>query len=313
MKHQMALIAHGGAGKWPERFHKVAQEGLREAVSVGWEYLARGASALETVEQVIRILEDNPIYDAGTGSFINERGEVEMDAIIADGREIRFGAVAAVRRVRNPITLARLVLTQTDHNFFVGDGADQLAAELGMPIVANIDMISPMQLRSYRKRKLRHEAATGTGTVGAVAMDRDGNIAAATSTGGTPSKPKGRVGDTPMFGAGGYADNLGGGASATGVGEQIMRMLLCKYAVDRMEAGESAQEAAQAAIAHIQQRIERPEVGIIMLDKFGRPGAAHTTQAMPIAWVEDQGSGNGNSRGVVHVSLVGGVLEVQQG
>ncbi len=301
MKHQMALIAHGGAGKWPERFHKVAQDGLHEAVSVGWDYLRNGATALEAVEQVVRVLEDNPIYDAGTGSFINERGEVEMDAIIADGREIRFGAVAAVRRVRNPITLARLVLTETDHNFFVGDGADQLAAELGMPIVANIEMISPMQLRAYRRRKLNVPALAGTGTVGAVAMDKDGNIAAATSTGGTPSKPKGRVGDTPIFGAGGYADNFGGGASATGVGEQIMRMLLCKYAVDRMEQGESAHVAAQAAVEHIRQRIDSPEIGIIMLDKNGHPGAAHTTQSMPIAWVQEDG--------LIQVSLVGGIVK----
>lgn len=293
-----ALIAHGGAGRWAERFHKAALDGMSEAVKVGWEHLQSGASALVAVEEVVRILEDNPLYDAGIGSFVNERGEVEMDAIIIDGREVRFGAVAAVQHVRHPITLARLVMTETENNFFVGEGADRLAAELGMPLVANIEMISPSQMRAFRRRHHKVQNDAPTGTVGAVALDKNGHLAAATSTGGTSDKKKGRVGDTPIFGAGGYADDQAGAASATGVGEQIMRCLLCKYAADQMENGLSASDAAQAAIQHIQRRIDSPEVGIIMLDRQGRSAAAHTTQAMPIAWVDTDGN--------VQVSLIGG-------
>jgi beta-aspartyl-peptidase (threonine type) len=293
------LLAHGGAGRWPERHHRAALQGLREAVTLGWQSLAAGASALEAVEQAVMALEDNPLFDAGAGSFLNDQGEVEMDALIVDGREIRFGAVAAVRRVRHPIRLARLVLTRTNNCFFVGDGADRLAAELGMPLVANIELVTATQLRAFRSRASSPTSESPTGTVGAVALDVFGHVASATSTGGIPNKRKGRVGDTPIFGAGGYADDRLGAASATGVGEHIVRFMLCKHAVDRLVDSVPAEVAAAAAVDYMRSRLDAPEVGIIVLDKHGRLGAAHTTPAMPVAWVD--------AHGKLQASIKGGV------
>jgi L-asparaginase / beta-aspartyl-peptidase len=238
------------------------------------------------------VLEDDPLFDAGYGSFVNVQGEVEMDALLADGNGIHFGAVAAVRRVRYPISLARLVLTQTDNCFFVGEGADQLAAELGMPLIPNSLMITPAEFDLFRQRQANGSASRaglGTGTVGAVALDVNGHIASATSTGGVPDKRKGRVGDSPLFGAGGYADDAFGGASATGRGENIMRFFLSQRVVEAIREGTDAQKAAREGLALLSGRVPDPEAGIIVIGADGSLGAAHSTPAMPIAWLTAEG------------------------
>jgi beta-aspartyl-peptidase (threonine type) len=282
-----AILTHGGAGGWENSDDPRVLEGMRHATAAGWEVLSKGGAALEAVEKAVNVLEDDPHFDAGYGSFLNQSGEVEMDALIVDGSTLKFGAVAAVQHVRYPITLARLVLTQTPHCFFVGAGADKLAAELGLPIVSNLEMVTNEILEAFRQRKEKQPQPTGT--VGAVAIDAHGHVASATSTGGTPNKPKGRVGDSPMFGAGGYADDGSGAASTTGVGENVMRMLLSKYAVDQIAAGRSAQDAATQAVRHMLSRFERAETGIIVVDKDGNIGAANCTNKMPIGWVDANG------------------------
>jgi isoaspartyl peptidase/L-asparaginase-like protein (Ntn-hydrolase superfamily) len=193
--------------------------------------------------------------------------------------------------VKNPITLARLVMTGTENCFFTGDGADQLAARLGMTLVPNVAMITDTELLQFRARRQASAAPAGlgTGTIGAVAIDAGGHLASATSTGGIPDKIKGRVGDTPMYGAGGYADDTFGAGSATGKGENIMRVFLCKRAVEYMAYGHAAGIAAQAALDELAGRIPNPEAGIIVIDAQGHIGAAHTTAAMPVAWINGDG------------------------
>jgi len=287
------ILVHGGAGGWKGVDQGVVLEGVRAAALVGWDVLCGGGSALDAVEAATVILEDHPLFDAGYGSFVNEQGEVEMDALIADGTTIQFGAVAAVRRVKNPIRLARLVMTKTDNCFFAGDGADQLAASLGMLLIPNVALITDQEWAQFRQRgqQVVERAGLGTGTVGAVAIDGEGRLAAATSTGGIPDKKKGRVGDSPIFGAGGYA-NTYAAASATGQGENIMRFFLCKEAADRARNGLNAPEAVIAALHDLQQHIPEPEAGIILVDAQGNLGAVHSTNAMPIAWIDEDGAAN---------------------
>jgi beta-aspartyl-peptidase (threonine type) len=283
-----AILTHGGAGAWRNSDDQATLEAMQQATAAGWAILLAGGSALDAVEKAVNVLEDHPLFDAGFGSFLNSMGEVEMDALIADGSTLNFGAVAAVRRVRYPISLARGVMERTPYCFFVGDGADWLAAELGMPLISNLDLVTDTNLESFRRRKER--VPEPLGTVGAVALDSQGNLASATSTGGVPDKPPGRVGDSPIFGAGGYADNRFGAASATGKGENVMRVLLSRYAVDQIAAGMTAQEAAAAASRHISGYFETPDTGIIVVDRDGNIGASHTTHKMPIGWVDAGGA-----------------------
>ena len=292
-----AIILHGGAGGWNGSDEIQVLEGMKQAASAGWRVLSQGNSALEAVEVATIVLEDHPLFDAGFGSYLNDCGEVEMDALITDGSTIVFGAVAAVRKVRNPISLARLVMTDTKHSFFVADGADRLAMQLGISPVCNLSMVTEKEFAAYQERVNSGSPADqpGHGTVGAVAIDINGHIASATSTGGSPHKLKGRVGDVPVYGAGGYSDDQIGGASATGVGENIMRYFLSKHVVDLIASGVLPLEAAQDAVKYVANHIPNPEVGVITVDASGNIGAAHTTNGMPIAWVD--------SAGVVHASM----------
>jgi len=286
------LIVHGGAGTWVGFDEASVLKAMRKAAEVGWEILKAGGSALDAVEKATNIMEDDPQFDSGFGSFVNAAGEVEMDALIADGSTIKYGAVAAVKRVQYPISLARLVMTHTNNLFFVADGADQLAAELGMPLVTNTQMITAQEFEAFRARQLGKQVTPvgqGTGTCGAVALDANGHVASATSTGGMPEKRKGRVGDTPIFGAGGYAEDGLGGASSTGVGENMMRFFFCKRVVDAMSSGVSAQAAAQSTLEFLSTRVPTPEAGVIVIGADGSVGSGHTTTHMPTAWVTADG------------------------
>ncbi|MEP6987265.1 MAG: isoaspartyl peptidase/L-asparaginase [Chloroflexota bacterium] len=286
------LIVHGGAGDWVDFDEASVLKAVSKAAAVGWEILKAGGSALDAVEKATNIMEDDPQFDSGFGSFVNAAGEVEMDALIADGSTIKYGAVAAVRRVQYPISLARLVMTHTDNLFFVADGADQLAAELGVPLVTNAQMITPQEFAAFRARHITGKVASGgqgTGTCGAVALDAAGHVASATSTGGMPEKRKGRVGDSPIFGAGGYAEDGLGAASSTGVGENMMRFFLCKRVVDAMSSDNNAQNAAQSGLDFLSARIPSPQAGVIVVGADGSVGSHHTTMHMPTAWVTADG------------------------
>jgi beta-aspartyl-peptidase (threonine type) len=295
----MRLIVHGGAAAWNYYNHDDVLQAMHAAVAVGWAMLCNGGSALDAVEAATVVLEDHPIFDAGTGSHLNDRGEVEMDALITDGWQRDFGAVAGLRHIKNPIKLARVIMSHTRHRFFIANGAEALAEELGIPLVPNMSLVTDAELAIFRKMLARTETEPhpDLGTVGAVALDRDGHLASATSTGGSPFKKQGRVGDVPIYGAGGYSDDRFGGASTTGVGENIMRHLLSKMAVDLMEEGLSANDAATQAVQQVAREIPSPEVGLIVIDAQGRLGAAHTTAHMAVAWIDTDGEPHASMTG----------------
>ena len=283
-----SLIVHGGAGDIPVEEWDDYLAGCRVAFETGWRLLERGQSALDAVEAAVREMEDNPAFDAGVGSVLNAEGEIELDAMIMNGQDLRPGAVAAVRGIANPVTLARRIMQDTSYNMLVGDGARQYAARIGLPLCSQAELTVPREVARYHKQQAavlekRKAALAGHDTVGAVAIDLFGNIAAATSTGGIAFKLPGRVGDSPLVGSGAYADNFTGGASATGHGEAIMRVLLSKTATDAAANGMSAQEAAQYSIDILAQRVNG-EGGIIVVDRQGGVGFAHNTPQMAIAW-----------------------------
>ena len=241
---------------------------------------------MDAVEAAIVVLEDEPVFDAGTGSHLNRDGRVQLDAIIMDGTTLDAGAVAAVSCVRNPIRLARRVLERSPHMMIVGNGAEQFAREQGMPLCDPEDLVVDRERTIWlqcREDPRRAEAdfapVSPTGTVGAVAYDANGMLAAGTSTGGTLYKHPGRVGDSPLIGSGSYADGEAGAASATGEGEAIMRVVMSKTAVELMRAGSSPRDAADACLTLLRAR-GRGIGGIILIDRTGKVGFAHTTTRM---------------------------------
>ncbi len=291
------LIVHGGAGTIPEDRHEAALEGCRRAAQVGWSVLAAGGSALDAVEAAVRVLEDDPTFNAGRGSVMTLVGTVEMDALIMDGATLRAGAVAAVRRVRNPITLARAVMERTPHVLLVGAGAEALAELLGLPLADDAELVAPRDRARWEAlwrdgppnlREVLAQALAGPmDTVGAVAMDASGHVAAAVSTGGMSSKWPGRVGDSALIGCGAYADDRAGAVVATGWGETLMRVVISKTACDFMALGLAAPTAVEAAIRLLEERVDG-RGGLIGVDRAGRVGIAHNTPHMAWAWTDGE-------------------------
>jgi L-asparaginase / beta-aspartyl-peptidase len=291
MKTQPVLLIHGGAWDMPDDAVAAHENGIANALAAGYALLEKGASAVDAVEAAVAVMEDDDTFDAGRGSFLTQDGRVQMDALLMNGGNLRTGGVACVERLRNPIRAARLVLDHSPHVYFVGTGAERFARQNGMALVDNTELIVPRErerLMAFQKAEL--EGATDTtfsgpldshDTVGAVALDADGNIAAGTSTGGTLSKAPGRVGDSSLIGCGCYADNLSAAVSLTGWGEPIMKLVLGKWAVDRVAAGANPEEAATAAIDYLFKRLGG-HGGIILLGPDGRVGMAHNTPRM--AW-----------------------------
>ena len=275
-----ALIVHGGAGPTPTGAPEPYRAGCRAALLAGWEILRAGGSALDAVQAAIYILEDDPHFNAGRGTVLNADGEVELDASLMDGEDLRAGAVGAVRRIRHPIALARTVLEEGRHVLLVGEGAQRLARRVGMSECPEEELITEARRRQWETVR----AAASEGTVGAVASDRDGRLAAGTSTGGTAGKHAGRVGDSALIGCGIYADSRVGGASATGLGEAIIRVVLAKSAIDQLKAGRDPAEAARAAVALLREE-GRGHGGIILLDRLGRIGVARNTPWMAHGWM----------------------------
>jgi beta-aspartyl-peptidase (threonine type) len=279
---------------------EASKSGCRRAVLAGWQILRQGGSAVQAVERAICELEDDPAFDAGRGSFLNADGRLEMDAAIMNGDDLSTGAVAAVQNVAHPITLARRVL-ESDWAFIVGEGASRLAREHKMEVPDQWDLVTPLEFERWSKQRgdvvryfddgrfYRRVPPANCGTVGAVALDAAGCIVAGTSTGGSPNKPFGRVGDSALIGCGTYADSSLGGASLTGTGEMIIRVVLAKYAVDMLTERLGAQEAADRAIRHLQDRVGGVG-GIILIDRWGRVGRAHSTTLMSSAYVTEANS-----------------------
>jgi L-asparaginase / beta-aspartyl-peptidase len=263
-----AILVHGGAGQWRREDAELAVAGVSRAAAIGWRALEQGAAALDAVVEAVVSLEDDPLFNAGTGSALNADGEVEMDASVMDGEHLAAGGVACIRRVRNPILVARRVLETTDCVLIAGPAATAFARARGH---AEYDPGLPR----------RHPGGRG-GTVGAVALDSRGRLAAATSTGGREGKLPGRVGDSPVPGAGNYAD-AHAAVSATGWGEQMLRYVAAKDVAGRMARGDSPVEALRAALDDMARRFGEP-IGAIALDARGTVGVVHGTAAMPHAW-----------------------------
>lgn len=284
----IALVVHGGAWNIPDDVVPGSREGVRRAVEDGWKLLRGGASSLDVVEHVLRLLEDDPHFDAGRGSRLNRDGKVEMDASLMRGDGLEAGAVAAIQDVRHPISVARAVMERSPHVMLVGDGARQFAVEHGAETCSTADLLVGRERERFLRvrageRDLIEQEFSGAedgplGTVGAVALDAAGHLAAGTSTGGTQDKLPGRVGDTPIVGAGTYADDGAGAASATGWGEGILRVCLCKTAVTLMGGGREPGVAAEQALATLGR--VRGHAGLILLDPTGRVGTAFNTPRM---------------------------------
>lgn len=279
-----AIVVHGGAGGVDDSRVAAARDGCEAAVRAGLRVLGEGGRALDAVQAAVRVLEDDPEFNAGVGAALTRDGRVELDAAIMDGATLRVGAIGAVENVRQPIDLARAVLEDGEHVLLVAGGAWDLAARLGIRPAPAETMITPRARERLAAKLAAAQAAAGSGgTVGACAIDAAGHVAAATSTGGITGKRPGRLGDTPLPGCGTWADDLGGAASATGHGESIIRVTLTRQLVDRLRAGAGAEEAAWAAIDDLAARV-RGEGGVICVDARGAVGIAHNSPRMPHAW-----------------------------
>jgi beta-aspartyl-peptidase (threonine type) len=293
-KRHSAIIVHGGAGdRSPGGVNSGAPddprlEGARRACAAGAAILARGGSALDAVEAAVRALEDDPLFNAGTGSTLTAAGDVELDASIMDGETLRCGAVAVVKDVRNPISLARAVMERTAHVMLAGPAASAFAREAGFPAHDNSLLVTPAQ-RARWEEATRGGPSSRTGTVGAVARDAGGHLAAATSTGGMAMKLPGRVGDTPLVGCGTYADDGLAAVSCTGHGEKIIPLTLARHVADLVGAGRTAMDAAREGIALLGRRVEGAG-GLIVVAPDGSVGFAHNTPAMTRAWLAEDGA-----------------------
>lgn len=309
----MALVVHGGAGTITQERVEVAQAGCKDALLLGWRMLQEGASALDVVEATVRALEDNPNFNAGTGSCLTADGRVEMDAGIMEGHTLRAGAIACVDRIKNPIVLARHVL-ESPHVLLTARGAHQFAQEQGIAFCRSEDLVTARQYLAWQlereRRKTAHKEEPRIhriehssidarpeqtepinkeekhGTVGAVALDSFGTLAAATSTGGFLYKYPGRVGDSPLVGCGFYADE-NAAVSCTGYGEDFIRLLIAKYAADQVARGMHAREAAEAAIAYLGAKTNGTG-GLIVVDRHGNTGYAWNSSHMVHSYITQE-------------------------
>ncbi len=277
-----SIVVHGGAGADPGEGRDELRAGVRAAALAGWRALAEGRTAVDAAEAAVRSLEDHPRFNAGRGSVLTASGTVETDASIMEGDRLGCGAVAAVSGIANPITLARRVMEGTSHVLLAGPAALAFARAAGVPTCDPATLVTERQLARHRERV----AGASRGTVGAVALDRAGAIAAATSTGGLAGKLPGRVGDSALIGCGTYADSRWGGVSCTGDGEAIIRVVLACRAIallDDLRGDPDGPSVAARRAVDLLVTEGRGGGGLILLDRLGRAGWAHSTPLMPVA------------------------------
>jgi beta-aspartyl-peptidase (threonine type) len=295
------MVVHGGAGNWhPERVNP-GLEGVKKAAKLGFDILLHGGSALDAVVEAVASMEDDGSFNAGYGSSLTIEKGIEMEASVMDGKTLKAGAVGLLKDIKNPVKLARIVMEETDHIFVVGEGAEKLAKMFNFE---RRNPITELRLKYYEQQKQTlidgkfglpklanliktHPELFDLETVGAVALDKDGNVAAATSTGGFPLKLPGRIGDSPLIGCGTYADNRSGACSATGVGEIAIRLVLAKTVCNYMEHGKSAQEAVENAIKLVNERTAGTynSMGLIAVNSRGEIGAAHNSAHLCWAYI----------------------------
>jgi beta-aspartyl-peptidase (threonine type) len=288
--HNYLIVAHGGAGEVRSGREKIVEKGVSEAVNGASSILERQGSALDAVEECVGIMEDNPSFNAGTGSVLTIKGTIEMDASISDGKSLDAGAVAMISSVRHPVSLARIIMEKTDHVFVAGTSAERIAEKFGLErcdprTVERVEMWKEAK-KKFHEGRLDYLPKTTDlmklfpdlgETVGALAIDSDGNTAAATSTGGLMLKLPGRIGDTPIIGGGNYAD-MNSAASCTGIGEVAVRLCLAKTACQYIEEGSNAQDSARRCIDLVNSRQQGLDMGIITIDKNYNYGLAHNTK-----------------------------------
>ncbi|MGQ4912636.1 MAG: isoaspartyl peptidase/L-asparaginase family protein [Candidatus Thorarchaeota archaeon] len=271
------VIVHGGAGNWSDERLPIGLDAVRKAAIVGFKTLEETHSALDAAEACTAWMENSGVLNAGRGAKKNLDGIQELDAMIVDGKSLDFGSVAAVTDVVNPISLARYIMEKTDYKFFAGKNAFRV--------------YQTMLSEGYRKEGdkgdliLPHAADTAD-TVGCIVVDREGNLVATSSTGGITKKMPGRVGDSPVMGAGAYANEIAA-ASATGWGEHIMRVVLSRMVVLYIEDGSDPMKAAKRGIDMFQEKTGS-EAGIIVADSTGRFGLATNAKAMPVVVIQGE-------------------------
>jgi L-asparaginase / beta-aspartyl-peptidase len=303
-----SLIVHGGAWDIPDEAVDACKAGCQRALTAGWSILAQGGSALDAIEAAIVVLEDDPVFDAGYGSHLNLEGRAECDAIIMNGATLRAGAASTLHHVKNPIQLARKILEHCPHMMLAGEGAERFAKEHGMALCSPEELVSEAEREAWRKcvedkHAAEHHRGHEQGTVGAVALDQNGSLFAATSTGGTCCKLPGRIGDSPLIGCGCYADSEAGGVSCTGYGEAIMKIVMAKAAVDLLRrpevcvdspagasCGVSSAQLVAREVVHLLARRTHGTGGLILLDREGHPGFAFNTPRMAYGYVGFDGN-----------------------
>jgi beta-aspartyl-peptidase (threonine type) len=296
-----AVVVHGGAGTRIEDDPAPYFDGTRRAAEAGLRVLLQGGSPLDAAQAAALVLEDDPLFNAGTGATLTSAGEAELDASCMDGTTLRAGAVACVKTIKNPILAARRVCDDTPHVLICGPGAEAFARECGIPEIANALLITPRQRARWQElheQAQKHGADSvrrKIGTIGAVAVDAHGRVAACSSTGGTMYKRPGRVGDTPIIGAGTYADDQEAAASSTGLGEAILKVSLARAACVHVREGLSPREAAIAAVGLLRERAHG-DGGIIVAGPDGRLGWAYNTPRMARAVIR---AGMGSAKAAV--------------
>lgn len=284
------IVVQGGAGAWrPERIG-LGIEGVKNAAQIGYKILKCGDSALDAVEAAVMDMEDNQVFNAGLGSALTIDKQIEMEASIMDGKSLNAGATGLLHDIKNPVHLARLIMEKTDHVFIVGRGAEKLAEIFGLPKrspftenrvkewrEAKEKLGDIQRLSNLHKLIMSYPRLFDLETVGAVALDKNNDVAAATSTGGFTLKFPGRIGDSPLIGSGNYADNECGACSATGIGEVAIKLVLAKTTCESMRNGNSAQKAVEKSIRLANLKMKGLHMGLIAVDTFGRVGAAHNS------------------------------------
>jgi beta-aspartyl-peptidase (threonine type) len=277
-----AILVHGGAGDVAKERVALHVDGCRAAAAEGARVLREGGTAMDAAQRAVEVLEDDPCFNAGTGSCLNEGGEIELDASIMEGTGLRAGGVCALPPFLHPIAIARAVLEDGRHVLYAADGAERFAVAHGFARTTSTAMTTPLARQRWdalRAKASARSLPSSGGTVGAVARDAAGHVASATSTGGMIDKRRGRVGDSPIVGAGTYADDAAGACSNTGDGEAVIRVCLAKTAVEWMRGGMHPEDAARAAVRLLGARAGGTG-GIILVDRHGQLGLARTTRTL---------------------------------
>ncbi|KAM3932606.1 isoaspartyl peptidase/L-asparaginase-like [Leptodactylus fuscus] len=293
MDMKPVIVVHGGAWAIPDDLAERSKIGVKNAATCGFSILANGGSSLQAVEAAVQILEDDTAFDSGHGAVLNADGDVELDAIIMDGKNLAVGAVSCIKNIANPVMFARTIMEQTPHSMLTGNGANKFAEKMNIKRIPTKELVTENAVQEWEKYQKYKQSVTSLfntekmhDTVGAVAIDSKGNISCATSTGGITNKMVGRVGDSPIIGSGAYADNFTGAVSTTGHGESIMKVTLARRVLFNIEKGETPQKAADHALEYMKNKVHG-RGGLIVVSKSGEWAARFTTKRMAWASAEN--------------------------